>query len=427
LGAVSPIFEAMLYLDPELVPGGKEPSVLEVKLPKIKPDNFRTFLSAIYYDLVTVNTTNVTDLLNLSTKYQIEKVLEACSKFLAESLTPENVCEVLESAPHLWADKEFSTLIEENTEEVVNSTSFVRLPKDVVKALLISEKIAASEKILFEAVIRWCNADAKKSESKGQTEATRELIRHVRFPLMTPSEVAVVVTKSGLLTSDELLALYQYVSTNDEKLKAKVKVPFCTTPRPETMRILPAPLEADIYTGNKADGLFNFIGTCGGKKPFTNPVTAGFVKTSTGTWSGFVGFSEKDLSEPFVSAKDNATDIYINSGEINWTIQDWAIDISHYAMRNGGGRGCVLSTWNFEAKVQESDAWEPLYVHTNDTTYSGDGKGGFGTHIFEIKKKDPKVAVWYRYFRIIRKDSTTSTYIHRLDVYGKVRKYKKRS
>jgi len=86
---------------------------------------------------------------------------------------------------------------------------------------------------------------------------------------------------------------------------------------------------------------------------------------------------------------------------------------THYKMKNGGGRGCVIKTWTFEGKTPNRD-WEVIREHQDDLIFDTDGTNGFGTHVFEVQCKKPFTA-----FRVVQKNNIYC-YIHRIELYGKV-------
>jgi len=131
----------------------------------------------------------------------------------------ENVCELFEIAPKLLGDHEFGLkFIEENTEEIIKQESFLKLSKERLRDLLQSDKLSAEEGLLFDAVLKW--ADAKSEKHKvDKKDLLKDIKKLIRFPLMDVTKVASSVSSSGLLTQDELLSVFQYVSVSDEKKK----------------------------------------------------------------------------------------------------------------------------------------------------------------------------------------------------------------
>jgi len=232
----SPVFEAMLYPDPafEFKAKGKEAldaRPLEIRLPDTKPIVFQALLRCVYTDELDVDTSNIIDYIAISTKYQVEKMRVACATFMERDISVDNVCDLFEMAPTLLGKPDFGfPFIREHTEEVLRSKGFVKLSKGRVRALLSDEKLSAEESDLFEALIRWGNEEIKRSGGDLK-QACRDLLQCVRFPLMPVSKVAGPVVKSGLLDEDELLAVFQYVSIKDEKIKEGIRVPFNSRPR----------------------------------------------------------------------------------------------------------------------------------------------------------------------------------------------------
>jgi len=128
------------------------------------------------------------------------------------------------------------TFIGQNTKDVINSQAFLRLSKPRLQAFLEMDKLTVDEEELLSAVVLWCNAECERSGLEKTPENRKTLLKDVkhliRFGCLTSTAVVKYVKPSGLLTDNELLELFTYLSTNDKKVKHKF--PFSNTKRQGT-------------------------------------------------------------------------------------------------------------------------------------------------------------------------------------------------
>jgi len=164
LAAASKIFEAMLY--PLKGPDGERPKVtlpLTINITDTEPDVFKLVLQCVYTDHVEIDPAYLGTLINISHKYQIEKLQLACSEFMEKDVNAENACELFEMAPSLLGDDEFGLpFIRENTDEVLQTEAFLKLSPARLKYLLADEGLGCEESVLFVALRKWVDNHVAK-------------------------------------------------------------------------------------------------------------------------------------------------------------------------------------------------------------------------------------------------------------------------
>jgi len=244
LAAASPVFEVMCY-PPSAggAPGGPgsdtkstEPAKLEIKIPSQKPEIFEQLLKCVYSDKAEIEASNLNELIAIAKRYQVEKLQLLCGEFLEADVSVENACELYQIAPDMLGDASFvEEFIQENTEEVLESAGFLNLTKNRLMSLLENDQLATDEVQVFQACQRWAKAEAKRKEMSDKPEDIAKILVDVlpliRFPTMEVSEIAGTVSTSGLLSQDQLLQLFQYVSIADEKERDRFSINFPTKPR----------------------------------------------------------------------------------------------------------------------------------------------------------------------------------------------------
>lgn len=235
LAARSPVFEAMLYPNPALEQ--KElPSEIHIKDTKAKI--FKLLLQAIYTDKPSILANQVVASVACARKYQVASFYIACQKYMSRGLSSENACELLMcAAPD---DRKFAIrFIEENCEDVVeNDPHWSELPAEDILFIVRSNKLCVTEIELFKGVMKWGEAECKRQKLEPTQDTLKNILEkmmiHIRFPLMTTNELAMVVSPTGVLDPDDLIAVFTYCSS--PQLNMGTVGGFSTHPRQATFK-----------------------------------------------------------------------------------------------------------------------------------------------------------------------------------------------
>jgi len=201
LAAHSPLFETMLYgYSSQEIPITSE-NLIQVQMKDSNPEAFDALLKAIYTDKIEVNDDNLEQLSVVGKKYQIEKIQLACATYMEQGITVKNVCQMFESAVKLLGDDKFGfQFIRENTEDILKSDAFLKLPQKRLEVLLADDKLGTDESLLFEAVIKWGKAECKRqgiqSNLVGLKTILKDILLLIRFPTMDLGEIATSVGPS---------------------------------------------------------------------------------------------------------------------------------------------------------------------------------------------------------------------------------------
>jgi len=231
LAACSPIFEYMLY------PLGddKKPTIAlekpdEITINGVATKTFALMLQCCYNEELEIDASNVKELIKVANKYQIEKLKIACRELLEGDVNKDNCIDLFILAPSMLGQEDFGlSFLEENTEDVLASDGFLKLPADRLKVFLKSDKLAAEEIDIFKAVMRWVKENEKKDGWDAKT--AKEVMAFVRFPVMDIAELAGVVAPSGVLEQVHLVSLFSYCAVPQEARSALPKPIFPDQPR----------------------------------------------------------------------------------------------------------------------------------------------------------------------------------------------------
>ncbi|CAB4018100.1 BTB POZ domain-containing 6-like [Paramuricea clavata] len=209
LATSSAVFHAMFY-------GGLAVKDSILHLSDTNDESLEQFLRFLYTEKCTLTADNVVTTRYLAKKYIIPSLNEKCVNFLLENLNPENVLDILEQMIRFdekELEKQCWEIIESSTGKVVASDSFNNISQTTLAKLLKRDILKIPEVELFQAVLKWIDFQCSRKNLKPTGENRRpiigEAIYDFRFIGMSQAEFVQHVSKSGLLTSDELVPIYE--------------------------------------------------------------------------------------------------------------------------------------------------------------------------------------------------------------------------
>ena len=211
LAISSPVFFAMFY-------GQMAETKDSIELTDCEYESLLELFRFMYTDEANLSGSNVMQVLYLANKYMVPSLAEKCTEYLQENLNASNVFCILPHAQK-FEDKDLEDrcweVIEKQTGEAVTSDEFVTVERSVVEAVVKRERLKVTEVELFKAVNRWAT---KESERQGKApDAKRrilgeEIVKEIRFPLISQSEFASVVFDSQILSFQEVSDMMKHYS-----------------------------------------------------------------------------------------------------------------------------------------------------------------------------------------------------------------------
>ena len=228
LAISSPVFYAMFY-------GELAETASTIELPDCDYESLLELFRYLYSDEVNLTGSNVMQVLYLAKKYLVPSLADKCTEYLREHLEASNAFSILPQAQK-FEDKDLEercwSVIESHTEEAVTSDDFVTLERSVVESVVKRERLNVKEVDLFKAVDRWANRAVEKQGLTPDSKVKRkvlgeEIVKAIRFPVMSYNEFASVVLDCCILTKGELIFLIKHYG--DASLKCPL--PFIHSPR----------------------------------------------------------------------------------------------------------------------------------------------------------------------------------------------------
>ena len=177
----------------------------------------------MYSEEVQLTVDNILHIVFAAKKYFIGGLVDEAEQFLEDNLSESNVCTVLTNSLY-YMDSNLSTkclcYIAKRVEAVFNSEDFLSLSQEGLCAILQYNDIKLkSELNIFEHCLKWATFQiGRESKDVDKLRTTLgECVHQIRFHLMTSKEIAENVTQSGVLRSDELLALFCHLAAGNQE------------------------------------------------------------------------------------------------------------------------------------------------------------------------------------------------------------------
>ncbi|XP_060602233.1 BTB/POZ domain-containing protein 6-like [Ruditapes philippinarum] len=187
----------------------------------IEPAIFLDLLRFIYTEECCVDENNVMALIYCSKKYELERLNEACQKFLNINMSCDNVFTILQHAIEFHEDgleKRCLKFVMQNAETVLKSDGLSTISKEVLKKIIESDELCANELNVYDACKSWAIAqcNSKTDQQKPSWEELRrelgDLIYSVRFATMPFQTFAENVAIEDILTPEEKVYVFQTIA-----------------------------------------------------------------------------------------------------------------------------------------------------------------------------------------------------------------------
>jgi len=228
LAISSPVFYAMFY-------GQIAENTDTIQLPDCEYESLLELFRFLYYDEVSLTGSNVMHVLYLAKKYIVPSLTKKCTTYLRENLEASNVFAILPHAQK-FEEKDLEDrcweVIEMHTEEAVTSVEFVTLERSLVESVVKRERLRVKEVELFKAVDRWATKEIERQGITPDGGAKRrmlgeEIVKAIRFPLMTQKEFVSSVFDSRVLNFQEISDVMKHYSD----VSLTLPLAFIQTPR----------------------------------------------------------------------------------------------------------------------------------------------------------------------------------------------------
>ena len=219
LAVSSPVFFAMFY-------GDLAETRDTINIIDCQQDIFLHFLRFIYCDEANFQDVDTAiEVWYLADKYDIPSVARECVEFLDGNMDPLKAFDIIDHARLLndeVLEKTCWQVIDYNAQAIISDDSFLDLEdKSLLSEFLGRSSLRVSEELtLFNAIDRWA---AKRCQEAGmivngenkRSVLGEDLLKNIRFFLMSPDKFTDVVLPKNILTKDEVIDVFKYYSYDD--------------------------------------------------------------------------------------------------------------------------------------------------------------------------------------------------------------------
>ncbi|XP_060762040.1 kelch-like protein 24a [Neoarius graeffei] len=290
LSACSGYFRAMFCND------HRESRQTLVEISGVQADAMEVLLQYVYTGRATITTQNVQYLFETSSLFQVGALRDASAKFLEDQLDPCN-CLGMQRFAEVHSLKQLAERCRSYAlqyfPEVAQHEEFLDLGREELEDYIASEELCVNrEEVVFEAVMRWVYHSMEY-----RRPMLKELLQHVRLPLLHPNYFVQTVEGDQLIQSAP--ECYQLLH---EARRYHVLGNEMMSPRTRPRRSTGFSEVIMVVGGCERAGGFNL--------PYTDcydPVT--------GEWKSLAKHPEFTKSEYGVCALRN--DILVSGGRIN--------------------------------------------------------------------------------------------------------------
>lgn len=191
-------------------------------------------------------------------KYLVPELVTVCSKYIAEHMTPDQVCPLIDCLATTDIDRIDDAalrVLRNDALAVLNAESFVESHDTTVEAVL-SVVCGVPESCVFLAIRRWAEERCRRSLSTGETPmevdaVLRPFLPKLRFLALTPQEYVKGPGSWNLLKSNEDYAVLRNIIVRgsvplpswvctDDTPRSQFRELFASKPLPMTGSLLKA-------------------------------------------------------------------------------------------------------------------------------------------------------------------------------------------
>ncbi|KAM7406922.1 hypothetical protein PAMA_002899 [Pampus argenteus] len=174
----------------------REQEMREIKLHGVTKSGLKNIINFIYTSEVSLDMSNLQDTLEAANFLQVMPVLNFCNQLLSSEITIDNCVEVERIATDLLLEDvklNISEFVSQNLAELVQCGRYLQLSETVMANALGSNSLSGfTEMELYNIARGWLDHDLHQ-----RCSSVYALMRNIRFPLMSPSELIQISQDDG--------------------------------------------------------------------------------------------------------------------------------------------------------------------------------------------------------------------------------------
>ncbi|XP_060861689.1 kelch-like protein 3 isoform X2 [Metopolophium dirhodum] len=178
----------------------KDTQLLEVKNVEITPNSLELLLDFLYTSQLTINDSNVQDLLTASDFLLLNDVKKECLNYIEQTIDIDNfmtVKSIYDINKIRDLHELFLSYILKNYNNIIKSNTFLSFSFELMMELIQSDDLCAEEEEVYESTMMWLKHDLKK-----RLKYMPQLIKSIRLCLMSVDYLDSTVQEEDLIQSD---------------------------------------------------------------------------------------------------------------------------------------------------------------------------------------------------------------------------------
>ncbi|GAB0089451.1 hypothetical protein DMENIID0001_039920 [Sergentomyia squamirostris] len=190
----------------------------EIRIADFEADIFHEFLGYVYSGEVTLTDITAIEILKLAHQYKINYLIQDCVDYLRRNIKVTNVLQCLDLAITLHLkDLKFECLdvISDFTFSVLQQEAFTKITLETLKHILELDIIICTEYEMFQATMRWADAECQRQEIESNCENYNKILGDlmdlIRYAVIEPDYVSAM---------PELQSLVKQSSANKVKIRS---------------------------------------------------------------------------------------------------------------------------------------------------------------------------------------------------------------
>ena len=188
--------------------------------PTFDADAFLSVMSFLYNDQLILDKYNVALVFSIASSLRMESIRKACLTVLSPTTVLHVFSELArEGEEEIFDDCERQFI--DLSRKAIKSKSFRKLEKSLLKRILVINDLKCKEIDLFNAVVRWCEAECKRKRLDASPVNMRSVLGdslyNIRFGHMTLKEFKSGPKASGLLNKDEIKMIRKFIKKKTVK------------------------------------------------------------------------------------------------------------------------------------------------------------------------------------------------------------------
>lgn len=372
----------------------------------------RSMLEWIYTERTSGLEEHCMEVLRIAKKYEVQELVDACHKQFMSGINEYTVCDMLVnfSAEKGSSDEEDDAVrdsivkylldyAQQYAHLVLENQEFASLGEDLVTTILQQDSLNCEEEQVFNAVDRWtckhCDDLGLEKTPEHKRMVGANLIGLVRFPNLDPKQIATKVRESGLLSGEQLVELFSYVTLKKGELS------FCKS-EPRTARditFLSSNAVRLPCNGEFTGGVMEYIATAGGKEEYKNPMLRKEVDVRPSSWM-------PDADEQhYVVGKEvkRCVTLALANQSIVIELLGWKVCPTAYLLRHYSSWDTeALRSWTLHGS-RDGHTWYLLSSHIKDETLNTKGQ-------YHIWRFPEETVEFFSHFKIQQTGSNSNSH-----------------